>query len=77
MFSAETRKEIITNDKKLRADNVEEISYSTSVPMPETRRTFINDKMHYSGPRDSAYVVDKISLDRKLSLYEAESGAIY
>ncbi|GFR29740.1 hypothetical protein TNCT_506231 [Trichonephila clavata] len=50
MFSAETQKEIITNDKKLRADNVEEISYGTSVPMPETRRTFINDKMHYFEP---------------------------
>ncbi|GFW72311.1 hypothetical protein TNCV_703481 [Trichonephila clavipes] len=77
MFSAETQKEIITNDKKLRADNVEEISYGTSVPMPETRRTFINDKMHYSGPWDSGCAVDKISLDRKLSLYEAKSRAIY
>ncbi|GIX97116.1 hypothetical protein CDAR_287121 [Caerostris darwini] len=35
MFSAETRKEIITNDKKLGTDNIGEISYGASVPVPE------------------------------------------
>ncbi|GIY23973.1 hypothetical protein CEXT_202561 [Caerostris extrusa] len=68
MFSAETRKEIITNDKKLGTDNIGEISYGASVPVPEMERTFINDKMHYFDPRDSACAVDKISSDRKLSL---------